>query len=58
ELVSIHKRALAFPSVKRIIVTGCPNLRKLPLNSSFASKDNLIAIQGERDRVVGQFRMG
>jgi disease resistance protein RPS2 len=49
ELVSIHKRALAFPSLKRILVTACPNLRKLPLNSSFASKDNLIAIQGETE---------
>jgi disease resistance protein RPS2 len=48
KLVSIHKRALAFPSLKHIQVTSCPNLRKLPLNSSFASKNNLIAIQGER----------
>ncbi|CAK8577826.1 unnamed protein product [Lathyrus sativus] len=46
KLVSIHKRALAFPSLKRIRVTDCPNLRKLPFNSTFASKDNLVAIQG------------
>ncbi|MCI23793.1 disease resistance protein, partial [Trifolium medium] len=47
KLVSIHKRALAFPSLKCILVHGCPNMRKLPFNSSFASKDNLVAIQGE-----------
>jgi len=46
KLVSIHKRALDFPSLKCIKVTNCPNLRKLPLNSSFASKNNLIAIEG------------
>ncbi|KEH26692.1 NBS-LRR type disease resistance protein [Medicago truncatula] len=46
-LVSIHKRALNFPSLKRIMVKGhCPNLRKLPLNSGFASKNNLVLIQG------------
>ncbi|GAU20792.1 hypothetical protein TSUD_85110 [Trifolium subterraneum] len=49
KLVSIHKRALAFPSLKCILVNGCSNLRKLPFNSSFASKDNLIAIQGETE---------
>jgi disease resistance protein RPS2 len=49
KLVSIHKRALDFPSLKRIKVTDCPNLRKLPLNSSFASKNNLIVILGETE---------
>ena len=44
-LVSIHKRALDFPSLKHIRVNKCPNLRKLPLNSSFASKNNLIQIR-------------
>ncbi|XP_058730915.1 probable disease resistance protein At1g61300 [Vicia villosa] len=46
KLVSIHKRALAFPSLRRIVVYSCPNLKKLPFNSSFASKDNLVAIEG------------
>ncbi|XP_058730908.1 probable disease resistance protein At5g63020 isoform X2 [Vicia villosa] len=46
KLVSIHKRALNFPSLQRIRVTDCPNLRKLPFNSSIASMDNLVAIQG------------
>jgi len=46
KLVSIHKRALVFPSLKCITVIDCPNLRKLPFNSSFASKNNLIVIQG------------
>ncbi|KAI5386402.1 disease resistance protein RPS5 isoform X1 [Lathyrus oleraceus] len=49
KLVSIHKRALAFPSLKRIRVKDCPNLRKLPLNSSFASKNNLVAIVGDTE---------
>jgi disease resistance protein RPS2 len=49
KLVSIHKRALAFPSLKCIIVYGCPNMRKLPFNSNFASKENLIAIEGETE---------
>ncbi|RHN62531.1 putative P-loop containing nucleoside triphosphate hydrolase, leucine-rich repeat domain, L [Medicago truncatula] len=49
KLVSIHKRALDFPSLKRIKVTDCPNLRKLPFNSRFAFKINLIAIQGETE---------
>lgn len=49
KLVNIHKRALAFPSLKRILVTDCPNLRKLPFNSSFASKGNLVAIVGDTE---------
>ncbi|AES90455.1 putative P-loop containing nucleoside triphosphate hydrolase, leucine-rich repeat domain, L [Medicago truncatula] len=49
KLVSIHKRALDFPSLKRFEVAKCPNLRKLPLNSSFALKNNLIAIKGETE---------
>ncbi|CAK8577830.1 unnamed protein product [Lathyrus sativus] len=48
-LVSIHERALAFPSLKRILVTDCYELRKLPLNSSFASNNKLVAIQGGSD---------
>ncbi|KEH40429.1 NB-ARC domain disease resistance protein [Medicago truncatula] len=46
KLVSIHKRALDFPSLKRIRVFECPNLKKLPFNSSFTSKNNLTVIQG------------
>jgi len=48
-LVSIHKRALDFPSLKHMMVINCPNLRKLPLNSSFASKNNLIEIRGRTE---------
>ena len=36
-LNSIHSRPLPFPSLKKILVVGCPNLRKLPLNSSSAT---------------------
>ena len=36
-LKSIYKRALPFPSLKEINVGGCPNLRKLPLNSNNAT---------------------
>ncbi|CAK8577829.1 unnamed protein product [Lathyrus sativus] len=49
KLVSIHKRALAFPSLKCIIVNDCPNLKKLPFNSNFASKDNLVAVLGSTE---------
>ena len=36
-LKSIYKQALPFPSLKEIHVAGCPNLRKLPLNSNSAT---------------------
>ncbi|KAK4279301.1 hypothetical protein QN277_011100 [Acacia crassicarpa] len=47
ELNSIHKMPLSFPSLKFIKVYGCPNLKKLPLDSNHA-KLKLTRIQGER----------
>ncbi|CAK8577831.1 unnamed protein product [Lathyrus sativus] len=49
KLVSIYQKGLAFPSLQRICVSNCPNLRKLPFNSAFSSKDNLVAIQGSTE---------
>ncbi|KAJ1388074.1 P-loop containing nucleoside triphosphate hydrolase [Sesbania bispinosa] len=46
-LESIYNGALALPLLKYIYVQSCPNLRKLPINSSSACKDSLIAIRGE-----------
>ncbi|KAJ1391693.1 P-loop containing nucleoside triphosphate hydrolase [Sesbania bispinosa] len=46
KLKSIHIKALALPFLKHIDVHGCPNLRKLPFNSSSAAKDSLIGIIG------------
>ncbi|KAF2301643.1 hypothetical protein GH714_028464 [Hevea brasiliensis] len=37
ELKSIYPKALSFPSLKRIEVYKCPQLKKLPLNSSSAN---------------------
>ncbi|XP_058003851.1 probable disease resistance protein At1g61300 [Hevea brasiliensis] len=37
ELKSIYLKALSFPSLKRIEVCKCPQLKKLPLNSSSAN---------------------
>ncbi|KAK7362943.1 hypothetical protein VNO77_05068 [Canavalia gladiata] len=48
KLKSIHRKALSFPFLKVIVVDGCPNLRKLPLNSNSA-KDTLIQIRGDHD---------
>ncbi|KAJ1379235.1 P-loop containing nucleoside triphosphate hydrolase [Sesbania bispinosa] len=48
KLMSIHRRALDFPFLKYIHVYECPNLKKLPLNSSFVM-DNLIAIKGQNE---------
>ena len=45
-LKSICRRALPFPSLKEISVFGCPNLRKLPLNSNNAT-NTLEKIEGE-----------
>ena len=45
-LKSIYKQALPFPSLKKIRVSHCPNLRKLPLNSSNATNNTLKKIQG------------
>ena len=44
-LKSIYKWALPFPSLKEIGVIGCPNLRKLPLNSNSAT-NTLKKIEG------------
>ena len=44
-LRSIYRWALPFPSLIKIIVSGCPKLRKLPLNSSSAT-NTLEIIQG------------
>ncbi|KAJ9692225.1 hypothetical protein PVL29_011341 [Vitis rotundifolia] len=44
-LKSIYRRALPFPSLKEIGVIGCPNLRKLPLNSNSAT-NTLKKIEG------------
>ena len=44
-LKSIYKRALPFPSLKKIHVIRCPNLRKLPLNSNSAT-NTLKEIEG------------
>ncbi|KAL6334900.1 hypothetical protein AAG906_023705 [Vitis piasezkii] len=45
-LKSIYKQALPFPSLKKIYVVGCRNLRKLPLNSNSAT-NTLIIIAGD-----------
>ncbi|KAJ9692230.1 hypothetical protein PVL29_011345 [Vitis rotundifolia] len=45
-LKSIYRWALPFPSLKGIRVLGCPNLRKLPLNSNSAT-NTLKIIEGE-----------
>ncbi|KAJ9707588.1 hypothetical protein PVL29_002564 [Vitis rotundifolia] len=45
-LKSIYKRALPFPFLKKIRVSRCPNLRKLPLNSNSATNNTLKKIQG------------
>ncbi|KAL6334198.1 hypothetical protein AAG906_006785 [Vitis piasezkii] len=44
-LKTIYRRALPFPSLKEIGVIGCPNLRKLPLNSNSAT-NTLKKIEG------------
>ena len=44
-LRSSYRWALPFPSLTKIIVSGCPKLRKLPLNSSSAT-NTLEIIQG------------
>ncbi|KAJ1391690.1 P-loop containing nucleoside triphosphate hydrolase [Sesbania bispinosa] len=48
KLRSIHRRALDFPFLKYIHVYECPNLKKLPLNSSSAV-ESLIAIKGQNE---------
>jgi disease resistance protein RPS2 len=39
-LRSICKCALSFPHLERLYVSDCPKLKKLPINSSTAAKDN------------------
>lgn len=46
-LKRIYRWALPFHSLKKILVRNCPNLRKLPLNSSSATNNNLKEIEGE-----------
>ncbi|KAK4279877.1 hypothetical protein QN277_011581 [Acacia crassicarpa] len=47
-LRSICRMTLQFPSLKKIIVWCCPNLKKLPFNSQSALK-NLRLCEGERE---------
>ncbi|XVF11350.1 hypothetical protein REPUB_Repub08aG0020100 [Reevesia pubescens] len=48
ELKSIYWDALPFSCLKRILVRGCPKLKRLPLNSNSA-KENKIRIIGEEE---------
>ena len=46
-LKSIYSRALPFPSLRKIKVIRCPNLRKLPLKHSNSATNTLEIIEGE-----------
>ncbi|XVF11405.1 hypothetical protein REPUB_Repub08aG0025000 [Reevesia pubescens] len=48
ELKSIYWDALPFSCLKVIAVSGCPKLKRLPLNSKSA-KENKIRIEGEKE---------
>ena len=46
-LKSVYPNPLPFPKLKKIEVRGCPQLKKLPLNSSSA-KERRVVIEGEK----------
>ena len=49
KLRSIYGRALAFPSLRYIHVSGCPSLRKLPFDSNNGVSKKLEKISGEKE---------
>ena len=49
KLNSIHGRALPFPSLRRITVSGCPRLKKLQFYFTFGLSKKLEEIKGEQE---------
>ena len=48
-LRSIHGRALPFPSLRHILMLGCPSLRKLPFDSNTGVSKKLEKIMGDQE---------
>ncbi|CAH8313040.1 unnamed protein product [Eruca vesicaria subsp. sativa] len=55
ELKNIYWNPLPFPRLQDLVVKGCPNLKKLPLNSQSGKQgeDGLIIMYGEREWIEG-----
>ncbi|KAL6313593.1 hypothetical protein AAG906_006962 [Vitis piasezkii] len=49
KLRSIHERALPFPSLRHILMLGCPSLRKLPFDSNTGVSKKLEKIMGDQE---------
>ncbi|TYI41457.1 hypothetical protein ES332_A01G022900v1 [Gossypium tomentosum] len=47
KLKTIYHHALPFPQLEKIIILGCPMLKKLPLNSNSAKGQRLV-IEGDK----------
>ncbi|KAG4212940.1 hypothetical protein ERO13_A01G018420v2 [Gossypium hirsutum] len=46
KLKTVYHHALPFPQLKKIYITGCPMLKKLPLNSNSAKRQRMV-IEGD-----------
>ena len=49
KLRSIYGRALPFPSLRHIHVSGCPSLRKLPFHSNTGVSKKFEKIKGDQE---------